>query len=303
MNFGKVALLALAGASMVFFASCGKDQKQAAPTISVKNTNNKDLGKDGAVKTDFPLIVSAKAAEGLKVSELSFTVKYKNAEGNPSEQKEKKISAKNETIGYTGKIELTDLPASINEGTIIIYALDSQKNKSQTEIKYNFGTPDPNKPEEAAWDAVKEGYLNHKAAANPGAFNLKTGKAVSITTGDAAGRYMMNTSQGNNGEFQASFTSDKVTIKAEGQQTGKDYEGNKTVFLKAAGKDFDKLTVKEAEEMIKSTTNMTVENAQVGDIYIAKHNAELYLIKITNIDKTKIRTNKGVMEFTYKAKK
>lgn len=66
MNFGRIALLALASASMVFMASCKNEEKKAAPKIVVKNKDVQDL-KGDAKETDFPLTVAAQPASGLKV--------------------------------------------------------------------------------------------------------------------------------------------------------------------------------------------------------------------------------------------
>ena len=111
MNFGRIALLALASAGMVFFASCnGNKEKKSAPVILVKTgTNLSDL-KGDATEASFPLTVIAKPASGLKVSTLEFSVAYKNAAGQDATQAKKKISGKNETAGYTGMIQLADLP-------------------------------------------------------------------------------------------------------------------------------------------------------------------------------------------------
>lgn len=303
MNFGKIALLALAGASMAFFASCGKDEKQkAAPTILVKNKDIKDLGPK-ALETDFPLNIFVRPTEGLKVSSVSYTVSYKNKEGQAATTPKKDITVKKGPQGYTGQIELKGLPEGIKEGTITIVAVDSEKSEAKAEIVYNFN-PAPNPPQptpESGWGETKEGWLNHKAGNKEGAFNLKTCTAVSITSGEANDRYMMNTSKGENGKFEASFTSEKVSITANGQN--KDYMGNKTVFKKVENKEFDKITVKDAEEMIKNVDTKTVEKAQVNDIFIAKHGDELYLLKVTKIDMNSLRLNTGHMVFSYKAKK
>lgn len=304
MNFGKIALLALAGASMAFFASCGKenDKQKSAPTILVKNKDIKDLGPK-ALETDFPLNIFVRPTEGLKVSSVSYTVSYKNKEGQPSTTTKKDITVKKGPQGYTGQIELKGLPEGIKEGTITIVAVDSEKSEAKAEIVYNFNpAPTPQPTPESGWGEKKEGWLNHKAGAQGGAFDLKHAKEVSITSGNADDRYMMNTSKGENGKFEASFTSEKVSITANGQS--KNYMGNKTVFKKVDNKEFDKITVKEAEEMIKNVDTKTVENVKVNDIFIAKHNDELYVLMVTKIDENTLhRANVGHMVFSYKAKK
>lgn len=299
MNFGRIALLALASASMVFMASCKNEEKKAAPKIVVKNKDVQDL-KGDAKETDFPLTVAAQPASGLKVSSLAFKVTYKNDAGQNAEQNEKKISAKNETLGYTGKIELTELPAGIKEGTITIIAIDSDKNKTTVDVKYNFSgtTPTPN-PGETGWNAEKQGAINHATGGKNGAFNLKTGEKVMLASGKPEDRYMMNTSlQG--ADFVPGWSSNEVNGLASKPQ------GNKTAFVKATV-DYDKVTVADAETAFKAATASTdVATVAVGDVYLAQKGAEFYIIKITKVDNDNNSTRKGekgCIEFSYKAKK
>ena len=288
MNFGRIALLALASASMVFMASCKNEEKKAAPKIVVKNKDVQDL-KGDAKETDFPLTVAAQPASGLKVSSLAFKVTYKNDAGQNAEQNEKKISAKNETLGYTGKIELTELPAGIKEGTITIIAIDSDKNKTTVDVKYNFSgtTPTPN-PGETGWNAEKQGAINHATGGKNGAFNLKAGKGEMLASGKPEDRYMMNTSRQG-----ADFVASKP-------------KGNNTAFVKATV-DYDKVTVADAETAFKAATASTdVAAVAVGDVYLAQKGAEFYIIKITKVDNDNNSTRKGekgCIEFSYKAKK
>lgn len=299
MNFGKVALLALASASMVFMASCKDEEKKAAPKIVVKNKDVQDL-KGDAKETDFPLTVAAQPASGLKVSSLAFKVTYKNDAGQNAEQNEKKISAKNETLGYTGKIELTELPAGIKEGTITIIAIDSDKNKTTVDVKYNFSgtTPTPN-PGETGWNAEKQGAINHATGGKNGAFNLKAGKGEMLASGKPEDRYMMNTSR-QGADFVAGWSSKEVDGLASKPK------GNNTAFVKATV-DYDKVTVADAETAFKAATASTdVAAVAVGDVYLAQKGAEFYIIKITKVDNDNNSTRKGekgCIEFSYKAKK
>lgn len=299
MNFGKVALLALASASMVFMASCKNEEKKAAPKIVVKNKDVQDL-KGDAKETDFPLTVAAQPASGLKVSSLAFKVTYKNDAGQNAEQNEKKISAKNETLGYTGKIELTELPAGIKEGTITIIAIDSDKNKTTVDVKYNFSgtTPTPN-PGETGWNAEKQGAINHATGGKNGAFNLKAGKGEMLASGKPEDRYMMNTSR-QGADFVAGWSSKEVDGLASKPK------GNNTAFVKATV-DYDKVTVADAETAFKAATASTdVAAVAVGDVYLAQKGAEFYIIKITKVDNDNNSTRKGekgCIEFSYKAKK
>ncbi len=299
MNFGRIALLALASASMVFMASCKNEEKKAAPKIVVKNKDVQDL-KGDAKETDFPLTVAAQPASGLKVSSLAFKVTYKNDAGQNAEQNEKKISAKNETLGYTGKIELTELPAGIKEGTITIIAIDSDKNKTTVDVKYNFSgtTPTPN-PGETGWNAEKQGAINHATGGKNGAFNLKAGKGEMLASGKPEDRYMMNTSR-QGADFVAGWSSKEVDGLASKPK------GNNTAFVKATV-DYDKVTVADAETAFKAATASTdVAAVAVGDVYLAQKGAEFYIIKITKVDNDNNSTRKGekgCIEFSYKAKK
>ncbi len=302
MNFGRIALLALASASMVFMASCKNEEKKAAPKIVVKNKDVQDL-KGDAKETDFPLTVAAQPASGLKVSSLAFKVTYKNDAGQNAEQNEKKISAKNETLGYTGKIELTELPAGIKEGTITIIAIDSDKNKTTVDVKYNFSgtTPTPN-PGETGWNAEKQGAISHTNGVKSAAYDLKNGKSVTLDNKTAAtDRYMMNTSLTDKG-FTAAWTSNEVAGIAAPNN-----KGNGTEFAKIDG-DYATITPADAEAKFNAgAKTKDVTGVKEGDVYVAKLSAELYIIKITKVDtknnSTRKESDKGCIEFSYKAKK
>ena len=301
MNFGKYALLALAGVSLLAFTSCKKDEKKPAPSIKV-NYGNNELKGDA---TAFPLIVIATPAD--EVKGLSFVVKYKNAEGNDATQDSKKISGKKETLGYTGEIKETDLPTGIKEGTIIITA-EGPDAKSTKEVKYNLsGTPTPNptpNPTETGWTAtVRNGALNHKTSDKypNAAFDLKAGSGLRIREeGKENNRYMMNTTKGSN-EFKAEFTSEKIDFYKQDGTVDKSFKGNGCEFTKVTGLDFDKATAAEAAaKFVAGTKTITVDK---DDIIVAKKGDELYLLKITEISKTGGRAGQGYLTFSYKTKK
>lgn len=299
MNFGKYALLALAGVSLLAFTSCKKDEKKPAPSIKV-NYGNNELKGDA---TAFPLIVIATPAD--EVKGLSFVVKYKNAEGNDATQDSKKISGKKETLGYTGEIKETDLPTGIKEGTIIITA-EGPDAKSTKEVKYNLsGTPNPTpNPSETGWTGTtREGALNHKTSnEHPNsAFDLKAGSGLKIREeGKEGNRYMMNTTKGSN-EFKAEFTSEKIDFYKQDGTVEKSFKGNGCEFTKVTGLDFDKATATEAAAKFVAGTKTLAVNE--GDIVVAKKGDELYLLKITKISKTGGRAGQGYMTFSYKTKK
>ncbi len=169
MNFGKVALLALASASMVFMASCKDDKvKKAAPTVEVKTAGGEVL-KGAAKETDFALVVEAKPAKDLKVTEINYMVTY----GTSSSKLAKLSLEKSKTLeAWLGKIERTAIPAEVKEGKIKITAIDSDKNQTIKEIDFNFSgtTPTPN-PGETGWNAEKQGAINHATGGKNGAFN------------------------------------------------------------------------------------------------------------------------------------
>ena len=292
MNFGKYALLALAGVSLLAFTSCKKDEKKPAPSIKV-NYGNNELKGDA---TAFPLIVIATPAD--EVKGLSFVVKYKNAEGNDATQDSKKISGKKETLGYTGEIKETDLPTGIKEGTIIITA-EGPDAKSTKEVKYNLsGTPNPTpNPSETGWTTEKKGAINHSNGAANGGFDLKSEKTVSLQSGDAANRYMMNVST-DGGAFQKAWSSSKVpSLNAA---------GNGTKFAKVTV-DYAAVTVEAAKAAFAAASSSTeVTGVNEGDVYVAVKDAEVYIIKVTKIDtnnNSSMRAGKGCIEFSYKAKK
>ncbi len=292
MNFGKYALLALAGVSLLAFTSCNKDEKKAAPVIKVLS-GTAELSGD-ATADKFPLIVAAKPADGVKMKELSFVVKYKQGD-NESKSDKKVISAKDETLGFTGKIELADLPQGVAEGTIIITAVDKEKSESTKEVKFNFGSaPQP----ESGWGAEKKGAINHSNGAANGGFDLKNGNTVSLQKGDAANRYMMNVST-DGGAFQKAWSSAKVPGLNNAA-------GNGTKFAKVTV-DYATVTPVAAKTAFDAASPSTeVTGVNEGDVYVAVKDAEVYIIKVTKIDtnnNSSMRSGKGCIEFSYKAKK
>lgn len=297
MNFGKVALLALASASMVFMASCKDDKvKKAAPTVEVKTAGGEVL-KGAAKETDFALVVEAKPAKDLKVTEINYMVTYGTSSSKPAKlslEKSKTLEA------WLGKIERTAIPAEVKEGKIKITAIDSDKNQTIKEIDFNFSgtTPTPN-PGETGWNAEKQGAINHATGGKNGAFNLKTGEKVMLASGKPEDRYMMNTSK-QGADFVAGWSSKEVN----GLKTNP--KGNNTAFVKASV-DYDKVTVADADAAFKAGTASTdVAAVAVGDVYLAQKGAEFYIIKITKVDNDNNSTRKGekgCIEFSYKAKK
>ena len=301
MNFGKVALLALASASMVFVASCKKDEpaKKAAPTVEVKTAGGQVL-KGAAKETDFALVVEAKPAKDLKVTEINYMVTYGTSSSKPAKlslEKSKTLEA------WLGKIERTAIPAEVKEGKIKITAIDSDKNQTIKEIDFNFSgtTPTPN-PGETGWNAEKQGGISHTNGIKSAAYDLKNGKSVTLDKNTAAtDRYMMNTSQTGKG-FTAAWTSDKVTGIAEPNN-----KGNGTEFAKIDG-DYATITPADAEAKFNAgAKTKDVTGVKEGDVYVAKLSSELYIIKITKVDMTNNSTrkesDKGCIEFSYKAKK
>ena len=298
MNFGKVALLALASASMVFVASCKKDEpaKKAAPTVEVKTAGGQVL-KGAAKEADFALVVEAKPAKDLRVTEINYMVTY----GTSSSKLEKLTLEKSKTLeAWLGKIERKAIPDGVKEGKIKITAIDSDKNQTIKEIDFNFSgtTPTPN-PGETGWDAEKQGAINHATGGKNGAFNLKAGKGEMLATGKPEDRYMMNTSK-QGADFVAGWSSKEVN----GLKTNP--KGNNTAFVKASV-DYDKVTVADADAAFKAGTASTdVAAVAVGDVYLAQKGAEFYIIKITKVDNDNNSTRKGekgCIEFSYKAKK
>ena len=291
MNFGKYALLALAGVSLLAFTSCNKDEKKAAPVIKVLS-GTAELNGD-ATADKFPLIVAAKPADGVKMKELSFVVKYKQGD-NESKSDKKVISAKDETLGFTGKIAKEDLPQGVAEGTIIITAVDKEKSESTKEVKFNFGSAPQPKSE---WGAEKKGAINHSNGAANGGFDLKNGNTVSLQKGDAANRYMMNVST-DGGAFQKAWSSAKVSSL--------NATGNGTKFAKVSV-DYATVTPDAAKTAFDAASPSTeVTGVNENDVYVAVKDTEVYIIKVTKIDtenNSSMRAGKGCIEFSYKAKK
>lgn len=309
MNFGKYALLALAGAGLLTFASCGKDEKKAAPVIKVMHGTTELKGT--LKEADFPILVVATPADDVK--ELGFMVTY-TQEGQTGEQKSQKISGKKESLGYTGTIKKEDLPTGIKKGTIIISAKGSDAT-GKLEVNYDFnadnggGNGGGNDTPAKTWGEVKNGFLNHKATDGAtAAWDLKTGEALKIKENKNTPEklYMMNISTGHAEDatkavFSSTFTSDVAKFSTE----PKTVKGNGCMFVNVkSGLNFETATVAEVEAKATGMST-TVENPVENDVIIAKYNDELYLIKVTEISKTATATRKGqgCMKFQYKAKK
>ena len=296
MNFGKVALLALAGAGLLYFSSCNKEKEsKEAPkfTINDKNNKNIDLSKPITDRAIFPLTVIAKPDKALKVKEITWVVTY----GSSSQPG--KLTIKSESQGYVGKFEATNIPTNVEKGKIKFTATDNKEASTTIELDFNFGTVTPDPGQDATWGEVKNGAINHKSTTQGfSAFDLKNGVGLNITTGSKQeDRYMMNTSTGDQ-NFKAEFTSEKVSV------SNKDYMGNGTEFVKLSGVDFTTVTVAAAEAAFNSGSKFKTMTVTTNDVVAAKKGSEFYILKIGEISQTgHTRTSQGYMKFQYKAKK
>lgn len=298
MNFGKVALLALAGAGLLYFSSCNKEKEsKEAPkfTINDKNNKNIDLSKPITDRAIFPLTVIAKPDKDLKVKEITWVVTY----GSSSQPG--KLTIKSESQGYVGKFEATNIPTNVEKGKIKFTATDNKEASTTIELDFNFGNVTPDPGQEATWGEVKNGAINHKSTAQGfSAFDLKNGVGLNITTGSKQeDRYMMNTSTGDK-NFEATFTSEKVSVN------NKDYMGNGTEFVELSGVDFTTVTVAAAEAAFTAGSKEKTLTVTTNDVVAAKKGNEFYILKIGEISQTghtKTRKSEGYMKFQYKAKK
>ena len=297
MNFGKVALLALAGAGLLYFSSCNKEKEsKEAPkfTINDKNNKNIDLSKPITDRMIFPLTVIAKPDKDLKVKEITWVVTY----GSSSQPG--KLTIKSESQGYVGKFEATNIPTNVEKGKIKFTATDNKEASTTIELDFNFGTVTPDPGQEATWGEVKNGAINHKSTAQGfSAFDLKNGVGLNITTGSKQeDRYMMNTSKGDQ-NFEATFTSEKVSV------ANNDYMGNGTEFVKLEV-DFATVTVAAAEAAFTAGSKVKTLTVATNDVVAAKKGNEFYILKIGEISSTghtNTRLSQGYMKFQYKAKK
>ena len=297
MNFGKVALLALAGAGLLYFSSCNKDKEsKEAPkfTINDKDNKNVDLNKPITDRAIFPLTVIAKPDKDLKVKEITWVVTY----GSSSQPG--KLTIKSESQGYVGKFEATNIPTNVEKGKIKFTATDNKEASTTIELDFNFGNVTPDPGQEATWGEVKNGAINHKSTAQGfSAFDLKNGVGLNITTGSKQeDRYMMNTSTGDK-DFEAKFTSESVKV------ADKSYTGNGTEFVKLSV-DFTTVTVAAAEAAFNSGSKFKTMTVTTNDVVAAKKGNEFYILKIGEISQTghtKTRKSEGYMKFQYKAKK
>lgn len=303
MNFGKYALLALAGVSLLAFTSCKKDDKaKNPPKFVVNDKDGKNITAELTSRTVFPLEIRVTPGDGLKITELTYSVTYDPASG---ENKGKIDDLKKVDSHFQGHFAEAKIPADKTKGTITFKAVDSDKGENTISIKFNFGGTTPggndNPPAETGWGAEKNGAINHVNGVKSGSFDLKNG--ANVSSEDAAkkeSRYMMNTSTGENKPFVAGWTSDKVASLGN-------KEGNGTKFAKVAV-DYAKVTVEAAKAAFDAASpSMTVSDVAVDNVYVAVKDAEVYIIKITKVDNTNNSTrkagDKGCIEFSYKAKK
>lgn len=298
MNFGKVALLALASASMVFMASCKKDEPaKKAPTFVINNKDGKNINGDVKSKEVFPLQVIAKPSEGVTVKSVKYVVSYQGG-NNPGE-----LNIKKTTLGYVGEFKLDVIPAGVEKGTIKFTATDSEKATSDITINFDFTGAAPTPNPETGWNAEKQGGISHTNGIGKAAYDLKNGRSVTLDNKTAAtDRYMMNTSL-TGGGFTAAWTSNEVAGIAAPNN-----KGNGTEFAKIDGVDYATITPADAEAKFNAgAKTKDVTGVKEGDVYVAKLSAELYIIKITKVDtknnSTRKESDKGCIEFSYKAKK
>ncbi len=300
MNFGKYALLALAGVSLLAFTSCKKDDKaKNPPKFVVNDKDGKNITAELTSRTVFPLEIRVTPGDGLKITELTYSVTYDPAAG---ENKGKIDDLKKVDSHFQGHFAEAKIPADKTKGVITFKAVDSEKGENTISVKFNFGGTTPggndNPPAETGWGAQKDGAVNHVNGRKEGAFDLKNGKPVSVETGKQADFYMINTSTGKETDFVAGWSSDKVTSV--------DKTGNGTKFAKVTV-DYDKVTVADAKTAFNAASpSTTVSDVVVGNIYVAVKDAEVYILKITKVDKEENSTRKkgrGCIEFSYKAKK
>lgn len=291
MNFGKVALLALASASIVFLASCKDDpKKKSAPTVVVKTAADKEL-KEAAKEADFPLLIQATPDKDVTIKKITIQVINGDSKLDVVELNTEKSKTLNATLA---KIERKEIPENVKVGKIAIVVTDSEKATTAPTIEFNFNGTNPS-TDEAKWSASKEGVINNAAGVKEGAFNLKAGVKVKLTEGNKADRYMMNTTASGKA-FAAAWTSGKIT------SIDPNPEGNGCKFQKVT-LDFDKVTVKEAEAAYKDAeAKMAVDGVAANDVYLAKLGDEFYIIKIQKVDKdnnsTRKESDKGCIEFT-----
>ena len=300
MNFGKYALLALAGVSLLAFTSCKKDDKaKNPPKFVVNDKDGKNITAELTSRTVFPLEIRVTPGDGLKITELTYSVTYDPASG---ENKGKIDDLKKVDSHFQGHFAEAKIPADKTKGTITFKAVDSDKGENTISIKFNFGGTTPggndNPPAETGWGAEKNGAINHVNGLKDGGFNLKSGVNVSGLNGKSEDLYMINTSTGKETDFVAGWSSDLVKSVNK--------SGNGTKFAKVTV-DYDKVTVTAAKTAFDAASpSTTVSDVVVGNIYVAVKDAEVYILKITKVDKEENSTRKkgrGCIEFSYKAKK
>lgn len=142
-------------------------------------------------------------------------------------------------------------------------------------------------------------------------WDLKNDAAVTaVGTAVEANRYIINSDNvgtlNDPSNFTGSWTSGTVNWTSTGG-TAQVTTGNGTKYVKA--NSFDYANAKKEKALyvfnLASAADQltTVTNPVVGDIYIAKKDAEIYVIKITVNNTTEVaptKANTGVLKFTYK---
>ncbi len=154
---------------------------------------------------------------------------------------------------------------------------------------------------------LKQGKIYNLMGSGRAAWNLEGDSAMSVSH-DKMYKYLINSdnvgSVGTNpSNFTGSWTSSSVEYPtSSGTAT---VEGNGTLFVKANDFNFNvayKEKAIEAFDAAGDAATSSVANPEVGDIYIAKKDAEIYVIKITKNDATVAPTkaNTGILEFEYR---
>ncbi|BDX39061.1 hypothetical protein CYCD_24160 [Tenuifilaceae bacterium CYCD] len=293
------------------FSGCSKDDETtpADPTVTITEGTSLAIPANTSTATPYSLTLHVTIDAPGKIKSIVFNRNAYLGETLVTPYTETITTYNNET---TASIDKTD---DIVLGQFHLGTIDK--------ISYEFIITDVNDViGEATFDVTMGSYTAFTSeiitgeiwklhSSGKACWDLK-GDSTVTAIGDnySVKRYIINSDNINSANIESNFTgswtSNSVSWTSAG---GTNYvtNGNGIKYVKANSFDYTNAKVEKANyvfELAGTTNQLTsIVNPAVDDIYIAKKDAELYVIKITELNTTEAaptKANTGVLRFTYK---
>lgn len=304
MNFFKYAAVALLG-GMVLFTSCEKDSEFDDPKVKIEQGSAFELDPSQGPVYELSLDASIVAPGVIDKIVVERTKLLNNETVDQGEYifDGEHVGVTETDISYGDFINYEPFfDGTIDKIEYLIVVTDKEGNIGDAMFTVTMGGY-------TALDIeFTEGEIWNIYGSGKGCWNLKDDLAVSaLGDGIEATRYMINTdaegSTDKNFPFTGSWSSVESTWISSGGNTMVT-KGNGTEFVKANGYDYEKAPRELALHLFENGEATTfVEAPEADDIYIAKLEDELYVIKIiandTEVDPNS-KLNNGVLRFSYK---